>query len=136
MKASNQTAVAFQMKVANEILPSIRKTGSYSIKPKPMMIEDVLIEQLQAMKEVKLTQQQQATAIAAPRIQTGRHRPKGHERNYPNYPGAKANSRRCKSQSFRHRPTGNVPTNLRRHEKAFRDPKLPGSEAVGSDQGV
>lgn len=32
MKASNQTAIAFQMKVANEILPSIRKTGSYSVK--------------------------------------------------------------------------------------------------------
>lgn len=32
MKASNKTAVAFQMKVANEILPSIRKTGSYSIQ--------------------------------------------------------------------------------------------------------
>ena len=35
MKASNQTAVAFQMKVANEILPSIRKTGSYSTKKEP-----------------------------------------------------------------------------------------------------
>ena len=34
MKASNQTAVAFQMKVANEILPSIRKTGYYSVQPK------------------------------------------------------------------------------------------------------
>ena len=34
MKANNKTALAFQMKVANEILPSIRKTGSYSIQPK------------------------------------------------------------------------------------------------------
>jgi|SRR5665648_195156 len=34
MKASNQTAIAFQMKVANEILPSIRKTGFYSLQPK------------------------------------------------------------------------------------------------------
>lgn len=33
MKASNQTAISFQMKVANEILPSIRKTGSYSVVP-------------------------------------------------------------------------------------------------------
>lgn len=64
MKASNQTALAFQMKVANEILPSIRKTGSYSIQSKSMMLEDVLIAQLQSMKEVKLVQQQQATAIA------------------------------------------------------------------------
>ncbi|MDP4108031.1 MAG: phage antirepressor KilAC domain-containing protein [Bacillota bacterium] len=36
MKASNQTAVSFQMKVANEILPSIRKTGSYSLQPYKM----------------------------------------------------------------------------------------------------
>lgn len=34
MKANNETAVAFQMKVANEILPSIRKTGTYSAQPK------------------------------------------------------------------------------------------------------
>jgi len=34
MKASNQTAVAFQTIVADEILPSIRKTGSYSLQPK------------------------------------------------------------------------------------------------------
>lgn len=33
MKASNETAIKFQMKVANEILPQIRKTGSYSITP-------------------------------------------------------------------------------------------------------
>lgn len=62
MKASNQTAVAFQMKVANEILPSIRKTGSYSVKPQS--IEDLIIMQAQGMKEFRLTQQQQATAIA------------------------------------------------------------------------
>lgn len=32
MKANNETAVNFQMKIANEILPSIRKDGSYSTK--------------------------------------------------------------------------------------------------------
>ena len=34
MKASNKTAVDFQCKIANEILPAIRKTGSYSTQPK------------------------------------------------------------------------------------------------------
>lgn len=62
MKASNQTAIAFQMKVANEILPSIRKTGSYSVKPQS--IEDLIIMQAQSMKDLRLTQQQQATSIA------------------------------------------------------------------------
>ena len=32
MKAKNGTAEAFQAKVADEIIPSIRKTGSYSAK--------------------------------------------------------------------------------------------------------
>lgn len=34
MKANSQAAQRFQMLVANEILPSIRRTGSYSIQPK------------------------------------------------------------------------------------------------------
>ncbi|MFA5714955.1 MAG: ORF6C domain-containing protein [Candidatus Paceibacterota bacterium] len=34
MKANNETAIAFQMKVASEILPSIRKTGTYSVQSK------------------------------------------------------------------------------------------------------
>lgn len=63
MKARNEVAEAFQAKVADEILPSIRKTGSYSVQPKSMMLEDVLIAQLQAMKEVKLIQQQQSATI-------------------------------------------------------------------------
>lgn len=33
MKAKNETAENFQAKVADEILPSIRKTGSYSVQP-------------------------------------------------------------------------------------------------------
>ena len=33
MKASNATAQKFQAKVADEILPAIRKTGYYSVKP-------------------------------------------------------------------------------------------------------
>lgn len=34
MKARNEVAEAFQAKVADEIIPSIRKTGSYSVTPK------------------------------------------------------------------------------------------------------
>ena len=41
MKAKNEVAEKFQVKVADEIIPSIRKTGSYSItKPDSYMIED------------------------------------------------------------------------------------------------
>jgi prophage antirepressor-like protein len=40
MKAKNETAETFQTIVADEILPSIRKTGSYSLqKPQCMMIK-------------------------------------------------------------------------------------------------
>lgn len=51
MKAKNETAEKFQTKVADEILPAIRKTGQYSTKPS--CIEDVLITQLQAMKDLR-----------------------------------------------------------------------------------
>ena len=41
MKAKNEVAEKFQAKVADEIIPSIRKTGSYSIrKPDSYMIDD------------------------------------------------------------------------------------------------
>lgn len=36
-KANNETAQAFQAKLADEILPTIRKTGSYSIKQAPAL---------------------------------------------------------------------------------------------------
>lgn len=36
-KASNETAQAFQAKLADEILPTIRKTGSYSVKQAPAL---------------------------------------------------------------------------------------------------
>ena len=51
MKASNQTAVAFQMKVANEILPSIRKTGSYA--PKQMSQAEILAGLAQVTVEIE-----------------------------------------------------------------------------------
>lgn len=33
MKANNEAAKTFQLKIANEILPTLRKTGTYSLKP-------------------------------------------------------------------------------------------------------
>jgi prophage antirepressor-like protein len=51
MKARNEVAEKFQVKVANEILPSIRKTGSYTNKP--IAIEDLIIMQAQSVKELK-----------------------------------------------------------------------------------
>lgn len=60
MKASNQTAVAFQMKVANEILPSIRKTGSYSIQLTPtqalLKSVELLEKQEREINQMKETQ--------------------------------------------------------------------------------
>lgn len=40
MKGESESAVNFQTKVADEILPSIRKTGSYSLEQPSYMIED------------------------------------------------------------------------------------------------
>lgn len=40
MKAKNETAERFQAKVADEIIPSIRRTGGYGIEKKPLSIED------------------------------------------------------------------------------------------------
>ena len=40
MKAKNAVAEAFQAKVADEIIPSIRKTGSYSVNKPSFEIED------------------------------------------------------------------------------------------------
>jgi prophage antirepressor-like protein len=51
MKAKNETAEIFQTKVADEILPAIRKTGGYTIKP--MTVEDMIIAQATSVKELK-----------------------------------------------------------------------------------
>ena len=39
MKASNEPAKSFQLKIANEILPAIRKTGYYGVQKVPSEIE-------------------------------------------------------------------------------------------------
>jgi prophage antirepressor-like protein len=50
-KASNKTAELFQAKVADEILPTIRKTGTYSTKPMSQI--EMLAAQAQAMVELE-----------------------------------------------------------------------------------
>lgn len=72
MKAKNETAEKFQAKVADEIIPSIRKTGSYSINNKmdSYMIEDPIerakrwIGEYEEKKELK-----QKIATDAPKVQ-------------------------------------------------------------------
>lgn len=51
MKAKNETAEKFQALVADEILPAIRKTGTYSSKP--MTEIQMLAAQAQAMVEIE-----------------------------------------------------------------------------------
>ena len=67
MKASNQTAIAFQMKVANEILPAIRKTGSYStqLTPTQALLKSVelLEKQEREFNQMKEAQTQLQTSI-------------------------------------------------------------------------
>jgi prophage antirepressor-like protein len=50
MKANNETAISFQEKIANEILPSIRKHGMYA-KDELLDNPDLMIEVLQELKK-------------------------------------------------------------------------------------
>lgn len=63
-KASNETAQTFQAKLADEILPTIRKTGSYNAKP--MTTGELLMQHAQAyleherrMAQIEVTQKEQ-----------------------------------------------------------------------------
>jgi prophage antirepressor-like protein len=63
-KASNEVAQGFQAKLADEILPTIRKTGSYTVKPMSqleIMAESIRIlqEQDKRLKQVELAQAEQ-----------------------------------------------------------------------------
>ena len=61
MKANNEVAEVFQAKIADEILPAIRKTGSYSLKkeealpPTAAVVYDIrkTVEQIQKLVAVK-----------------------------------------------------------------------------------
>lgn len=54
-------AKTFKRWITHEVIPSIRKTGAYTVRPQS--VEDLIILQAQSMKEIRLTQQQQAVAI-------------------------------------------------------------------------
>jgi hypothetical protein len=63
-KANNEVAQGFQAKLADEILPTIRKTGSYTVKPMSqleIMAESIRIlqEQDKRFKQVELAQAEQ-----------------------------------------------------------------------------
>lgn len=62
MKANNEVAEVFQAKIADEILPAIRKTGSYNVAQKPSQLPPVsfaladvktAVEQIQSLFAVK-----------------------------------------------------------------------------------
>lgn len=62
MKASNETAKNFQWKLANEIIPQIRKTGSYSVQPKEITSEFLfqIAEQLRVKEQQCLLEKARA----------------------------------------------------------------------------
>lgn len=79
MKANNETAKKFQLKIANEILPSIRKHGYYSVNEQSASAEQPVIKTINAvdladlqiqinelreeMEEVKLAFKELAAAL-------------------------------------------------------------------------
>lgn len=68
MKAKNETAEKFQALVADEILPSIRKTGSYFIKPSSPLealryTVEALEQQERRMNQIETTQQAIKAAV-------------------------------------------------------------------------
>lgn len=56
-------AKQFKRWITHKVIPSIRKTGTYSVEPQS--IEDLIIMQAQSMKEIRITQQEQSAAIAS-----------------------------------------------------------------------
>lgn len=77
MKARNEVAEAFQAKVADEIIPSIRKTGSYSVTQTQVSRKDQLFlaiihseseeERVDALKELAEINKQEVKALTAER---------------------------------------------------------------------
>lgn len=62
MKAKNDTAEAFQAKVADEIIPAIRRTGTYTAAPQKVLTPaEMFLQQAQAMVE----QERKVNALAA-----------------------------------------------------------------------
>lgn len=63
MKAKNETAEKFQALIADEVIPAIRKTGSYHAKP--LSPVEMLELQVKVLREIENKQKQQTQAIAA-----------------------------------------------------------------------
>ena len=68
MKAKNEKAEAFQCIVADEILPAIRRTGMYAVKPMSQLeilaqATQALLEQDKEIKRLSATQTEQAEEI-------------------------------------------------------------------------
>lgn len=64
MKAKNETAEAFQAKVADEILPTIRKTGSYTAE-KPKSQAELLLMYAQGFVEMEQRMTKFETTVTA-----------------------------------------------------------------------
>jgi phage antirepressor YoqD-like protein len=67
MKAQNQTAEEFQIKVADEILPAIRKTGTYSVKH-PQELSRLEILELAIESEKKVIELQSQITMDKPKV--------------------------------------------------------------------
>lgn len=68
MKAKNETAEAFQAKVADEILPQIRKTGTYSLPQLSQLeilaqVAQAAADQEKQIKQIAATQAEQAEQL-------------------------------------------------------------------------
>lgn len=68
MKAKNETAEKFQSIVADEILPAIRKTGTYSVKPLSQLeilaqSAQILLEQEKQIQQISAAQVKQAEEL-------------------------------------------------------------------------
>ena len=80
MKAKNEVAEKFQAKVADEIIPSIRKTGSYSINHPPISRKDQLFldiihaesegARVSALTELNEINKQEVKALQAEHAET------------------------------------------------------------------
>lgn len=53
LESRTEVSKKFRKWVVSEVLPEIRKTGSYQTDNKPMSIEEMIITQAQSVKEVK-----------------------------------------------------------------------------------
>lgn len=68
MKAKNEAAEAFQAKVADEILPAIRRTGMYQVKPMSQLeilaqATQALVQQERAIQQLTAITQEQGKQI-------------------------------------------------------------------------